>query len=89
MAETRQDKLLGVVLHRAQCPVLQRIVVDGGRPPMFKTKIIILAVTFLGCIALYGFMKIYFSLEHDVITEQVVTETEVENKTDARFIVLN
>lgn len=69
--EVRQDRVLGVVFHRAQCPILQRIVMDGGaRPPMWRFKIVILAILFVSCCIIYIFMKVYFPVELGALKHQ-------------------
>ncbi|CAL8129193.1 unnamed protein product [Orchesella dallaii] len=43
--EWKQGKLIGVYFHRARCPALQRILMDGGaRPPLMRMKVVLICV---------------------------------------------
>lgn len=94
LVERKQDKILGVVLHRAQCPVLQRIVLDdGAKPPLGYVKIAILIFLVASKTALYVFMKIAYSPDI-VVSRQYRDVSDVddlldETAADARTVVMN
>ncbi|CAL8129186.1 unnamed protein product, partial [Orchesella dallaii] len=56
--EYRQGEILHIGLHRARCPVLQRIIMEGGaKPPMMKVKTVILVVMSGLLVFLYVYME--------------------------------
>ncbi|CAL8129208.1 unnamed protein product [Orchesella dallaii] len=59
--EWKQDQVIGLVAHRARCPVLQRILMEGrAKPPMMKIKILVLGTLSIVLLSYFLCMKVYF-----------------------------
>lgn len=59
--ERYQDQYLNVIPRRALFPILQRIVMIKGSPPMGQTKIIIFSVLCTGSLSAYAYVLVAYS----------------------------